>query len=44
MPVISRRIAETKSSLRLARLRKRQAELVEQWGEPVGSPEGSTPR
>jgi len=37
MPVISRRIAETKSSLRLARLRKRQEELVEQWGEPVRS-------
>jgi hypothetical protein len=35
MPVISRGIAETKSSIRLARLRKRQAELVEQWGEPV---------
>jgi hypothetical protein len=35
MPVISRRIAETKSSVRLARLRKRQEELVEQWGEPV---------
>jgi len=37
MPVISRRIAEAKSSVRLARLRKRQAELVEQWGEPVRS-------
>ena len=37
MPVISRRIAETKSSVRLARLRKRQVELVEQWGEPVRS-------
>jgi hypothetical protein len=35
MPTISRRIAETKSSVRLARLRKRQEELVEQWGEPV---------
>ncbi|HVZ01833.1 MAG TPA: hypothetical protein VHA35_20175 [Dongiaceae bacterium] len=35
MPVFSRRIAETKSATRLARLRKRQAELVEQWGEPV---------
>jgi hypothetical protein len=41
MPVIGRRIAETKSSVRLARLRKRQAELVEQWGEPVRS---ATPR
>jgi hypothetical protein len=37
MPVISRRIAEAKSSVRLARLRKRQTELVEQWGEPVRS-------
>jgi hypothetical protein len=35
MPVISRRIAETKTALRLGRLRKQQAELVEQWGEPV---------
>jgi hypothetical protein len=35
MPVISRRIAETKSDLRLARVRKRQEELVEQWGTPV---------
>lgn len=35
MPVISRRIAETKSSVRLTRLRKRQEELVEQWGDPV---------
>jgi hypothetical protein len=37
MPVIARRIAETKSGLRLARVRKRQEELVEQWGEPVRS-------
>jgi hypothetical protein len=35
MPVISRHIAETKSSVRLARLRKRQEELLEQWGPPV---------
>lgn len=35
MPAISGRIAATKSGVRLARLRKRQAELVEQWGEPV---------
>jgi len=35
MPLISGRIAATKSSVRLARVRKRQAELVEQWGEPV---------
>ncbi len=35
MPVFTRRIAETKSSVRLSRLRKRQAELVEQWGPPV---------
>ena len=45
MPVISRRIAETKSSLRLSRLRKRQAELVEQWGEPVrGTAKVATPK
>jgi|SRR5581483_3716395 len=37
MPAISGRIAATKSTVRLARLRKRQAELVEQWGEPVRS-------
>ena len=35
MPAISGRIAATKSGVRLARLRKRQADLVEQWGEPV---------
>ena len=35
MPVLSRRVAETKSSIRLSRLRKRQEELVEQWGDPV---------
>jgi hypothetical protein len=35
MPLFSRQIAETKSSIRLARVRKRQEELVEQWGEPV---------
>jgi hypothetical protein len=35
MPVISRHIAETKSSVRLGRLRKRQEDLVDQWGAPV---------
>ena len=29
------RIAAAKSAVRLARVRKRQEDLVEQWGEPV---------
>jgi hypothetical protein len=37
MPLFSRRIAEGKAAVRLARLRKRQEELVGQWGEPVRS-------
>jgi hypothetical protein len=35
MPIASRSIATTKSNLRLSRVRKSQADLVEQWGEPV---------
>jgi len=35
MPVLSRSMAHAKSNLRLARIRKAQEELVEQWGEPV---------
>jgi hypothetical protein len=35
MPVVSRSIATTKSNLRLSRIRKAQADLVEQWGDPV---------
>ena len=35
MPIASRSIATTKSNLRLNRIRKAQADLVEQWGDPV---------
>jgi len=35
MPMFSGRIAAAKSAVRLARVRKRQESLVEQWGEPV---------
>jgi len=35
MPILSRSIATTKSNLRLRGLRKRQEDLVEQWGDPV---------
>jgi len=35
MPIVSRSIATTKSTLRANRLRKAQADLVEQWGDPV---------
>jgi len=35
MPSISRGIANTKSTVRMNRLRKAQEELVEQWGDPV---------
>jgi hypothetical protein len=35
MPIVSRGIATTKSNLRLSRVRKSQAELVEEWGDPV---------
>jgi hypothetical protein len=38
MPAVSRSIAVSRSDARLARLRKQQAELVEQWGEPVRQP------
>src|SRR4051812_36765191 len=35
MPILTRSIATTKSNLRLSRVRKAQAELVEHWGDPV---------
>jgi hypothetical protein len=35
MPIASRSIATTKSNLRINRIRKAQADLVEQWGDPV---------
>jgi hypothetical protein len=35
MPIVTRQIATTKSSLRLSRVRKAQEELIEQWGDPV---------
>jgi hypothetical protein len=35
MPILSRSIANTKSNMRLSRVRKAQDELVEQWGDPV---------
>jgi hypothetical protein len=35
MPIASRSIATTKSNLRLSRVRKSQADLVEDWGDPV---------
>jgi hypothetical protein len=35
MPLITRSIAAAKASVRLNRIRKAQAELVELWGQPV---------
>jgi len=35
MPIVTRGIATTKSTLRLSRVRKSQEDLVEQWGDPV---------
>jgi hypothetical protein len=35
MPLASRSIATTKSSLRMSRVRKAQEALVEEWGDPV---------